>query len=94
MSARTCALLALLVVVMFGWGRVAGTTAASNRLGLPRITSPELFMEPETPPDVRFDQHGNRIDRAVGDYRVDRRGTLYEGHAPQAPLPRLKVPTT
>lgn len=103
MSARTCLLLALLVVVMFGWGRVAGSNTMSKRLGLPRITSvdrlplvgsPDLFLRPQAAPDVLRDFHGNEVERAVGDYRVDVRGNLYEGHPPVTPRPRLGTPGT
>ena len=37
----------------------------------------------------RVDLNGNEIDDAVGDYRVDGRGELYERHAPDTALPHL-----
>src|SRR5258706_10906623 len=37
----------------------------------------------------RVDLNGNEIDDAVGDYRVDGRGELYELHAPDVALPHL-----
>jgi hypothetical protein len=37
----------------------------------------------------RMDLNGNEIDDAVGDYRVDGRGELYERHAPDTALPHL-----
>jgi hypothetical protein len=30
----------------------------------------------------RLDRYGNPIERAVGDYRTDPRGDVYERHAP------------
>jgi hypothetical protein len=40
----------------------------------------------------RVDIYGNRIDQAVGDYRVDPRGDLYERHAPDSALLKLGPP--
>ena len=34
----------------------------------------------------RLDLYGNPIERAVGDYRTDRRGDLYERHAPDTAI--------
>jgi hypothetical protein len=42
--------------------------------------------------DSRVDLNGNEIDNAVGDYRVDRRGDMYERHAPDTALPHLGAP--
>jgi hypothetical protein len=42
--------------------------------------------------DPRVDLNGNEIDDAVGDYRVDRRGEMYERHAPDTALLRLTGP--
>ena len=43
--------------------------------------------------DPRVDLNGNEIDDAVGDYRVDRRGEMYERHAPDTALLHLGSPT-
>jgi hypothetical protein len=40
----------------------------------------------------RIDLNGNEIDDAVSDYRVDRRGEMYERHAPDTALLRLSAP--
>lgn len=37
----------------------------------------------------RIDLYGNQIDEAVGDYRVDPRGELYERHAPDTAVLKL-----
>ena len=42
--------------------------------------------------DPRVDLNGNEIDDAVSDYRVDRRGEMYERHAPDTALLRLAAP--
>jgi len=40
----------------------------------------------------RVDLNGNEIDDAVGDYRVDLLGEMYERHAPDTALPHLGEP--
>jgi hypothetical protein len=42
--------------------------------------------------DPRVDLNGNEVDDAVGDYRVDRRGEMYERHAPDTALLHLSAP--
>ena len=42
--------------------------------------------------EPREDLNGNEIDEAVGDYRVDRRGEMYERHAPDTALIHLSAP--
>lgn len=40
----------------------------------------------------QFDLYGNQIDEAVGDYRVDPRGDLYEQHSPDTAILKLGPP--
>jgi hypothetical protein len=42
----------------------------------------------------RVDRYGNPIETAIGDYRVDRRGEVYERHSPDTAVPHLGVPST
>lgn len=49
-------------------------------------TSEDGWAEP------RLDVNGNEIDEAVGDYRIDSRGEMYERHAPDTALLRLSAP--
>jgi hypothetical protein len=42
--------------------------------------------------EPRVDLNGNEIDTAVGDYRVDPRGEMYERHAPDTALIHLSAP--
>lgn len=42
---------------------------------------------------VRTDVNGNVIDDAVGDYRVDWSGDIYERHAPETEILKLPAPT-
>jgi hypothetical protein len=56
------------------------------------------WAEDEVPPsDGRafiLDRYGNRIEEAVGDYRVDPRGDIFERHSPSTAVPRLPDPST
>jgi len=45
-----------------------------------------------TPPKV--DVHGNEVDDAVGDYRIDVQGEIYERHSPQTEVSRLAPPVS
>jgi hypothetical protein len=42
---------------------------------------------------IRVDLYGNQIDDAVGDYRVDWSGDIYERHAPETAVLKLPSPT-
>ena len=42
----------------------------------------------------RMDMYGNPIETAIGDYRVDPHGELYERHSPDTAVTRLPVPST
>ena len=42
----------------------------------------------------RLDRYGNPIETAIGDYRVDPGGELYERHSPETAVARLPVPST
>jgi hypothetical protein len=48
------------------------------------------IADPYTQPE--FDVYGNQIDEAVGDYRIDPHGELYEQHAPDTALLKLGPP--
>ena len=47
---------------------------------------------PDPTESSRMDRYGNQIETAVGDYRIDRRGEMYERHSPETAVPRLDVP--
>ena len=42
--------------------------------------------------EPHLDLNGNEIDDAVGDYRVDQSGELYERHAPDTAILQLGAP--
>lgn len=46
----------------------------------------------DTVAEPALDVHGNQVDSAVGDYRVDSVGNLYERHFPETALQKLGAP--
>jgi hypothetical protein len=54
--------------------------------------TPALTQRGDDWAEPRVDLNGNEIDAAVGDYRVDMRGELYERHAPDTALIHLSAP--
>jgi len=80
------------------WGSVS--PAASSAAGGRDTTAVSDGVSGE-PSSVDGDRHqplvdlfGNEIERAVTDYRVDRRGAIYERHSPYTVVPRLGSPVT
>ena len=65
---------------------------------VPRTTTVIENISPAVPyrqndaVEPRFDLNGNEIDDAVGDYRIDARGEMYELHAPDTALLHLSAP--
>ena len=43
--------------------------------------------------EPRRDLYGNEIEDAVGDYRIDRRGDIYERHSPDTEVTQLAAPS-
>ena len=64
----------------------ADTTAVSD----PADGAELLWEAGET---GRVDRYGNPIETAIGDYRIDRSGEIYERHSPDTAVPRLGVPS-
>jgi len=64
----------------------AATTSVIDTKARELPTRVEEWAEP------RLDLNGNEIDEAVGDYRIDRRGEMYERHAPDTALLHLSAP--
>ena len=56
-----------------------------------RVTAAEVTREPDHR-NPRLDMYGNPIDPAVGDYRVDWHGDMYEWHAPDTAVLKLPSP--
>jgi hypothetical protein len=75
------------------WSAVRPATAFSIpelSAGIPTLTD-GLNEELDEP---RIDLYGNEIQDAVGDYRVDPGGDLYEGHSPDTEVLHLAPPKT
>lgn len=64
--------------------------------------TPAVFLSVETPREVNrpaagrplTDLNGNPVSRAVGGYRVDAQGDLYEEHNPDTAVLKLGSPTS
>jgi hypothetical protein len=52
----------------------------------------ELRSRSEDVAEPRVDLFGNDVEEAVGDYRIDPRGDVYERHSPETEVPRLAPP--
>jgi hypothetical protein len=61
------------------------TTAISDPL------NDEMMRRLERP--FLLDRYGNRIEPAIGDYRIDSRGDVFERHSPSTAIPRLPDPS-
>ena len=59
---------------------------------LPRDSRPAAQIHRVNQPNT--DIFGNRVDRAVGEYRVDVRGDLYEEHNPDTAILKLGPPSS
>lgn len=65
--------------------RFGGTTTISDVGGTPARGVHDR--------DVIVDRYGNPIEEAVGDYRVDPRGDIFERHSPATEIARLPDPS-
>jgi hypothetical protein len=90
--------MAVLIAVSNLWTKPAQTRQLHTTPQLGATTSVidaktrELPTHDEEWTEPRVDLNGNEIDAAVGDYRIDRRGEMYERHAPDTALLRLSAP--
>lgn len=91
--------LTVLIVVGGAWSAGASRRAeASAPTGtrsslMPAATnhSDAFALDAASPP--LLDLYGNEVDNAVGDYRIDIRGDLYERHSPGTEVTQLAAPT-
>jgi hypothetical protein len=73
---------------MNAWDQpVDGTTAVFERLGHHPLRGAGRATSP-----ARVDRYGNPVEPAVGEYRFDLNGEMYERHSPQTALPSLGRP--
>ena len=85
----------IIMATVFAGGTVWSAVArpvSSFQLVAPStgITDPDSAP---TPVEPRVDVYGNEIDDAIGDYRIDPRGDVYESHSPDTEVTRLNGPT-
>ena len=78
--------LTMLIVVAGAWSAGAGIVER------PGISALDL-LEPPAPPPPRMDLYGNEVEEAVGDYRIDFDGEVYERHSPDTEVSRLAGPS-
>ena len=91
--------LSVVVALSEGWvQRFAVHTQHAIAFSPPSTTSvldlgaPALPQRDDDWTEPQVDLNGNEIDEAVGDYRVDGRGEMYERHAPDTALIHLTAP--
>lgn len=101
MSSKVAAAVVFCIVLVFIAREIRGADdfPAGDSLfvaGDSRVLEGEAAFTPWndrlSPRPVLRDLYGNEIETAVGDYRFDPRGELYELHSPDTALPRLAPP--
>jgi len=90
---------AVLLLLLLGVGRGVWLARPSAQASLSGVTQATAIIEPnaESSRDhdfaaPRVDVLGNEVDDAVGDYRVDRAGDVYERHSPETEVAKLHPP--
>jgi hypothetical protein len=72
------------------WSAVVRPAAAFPFASSTAVTD---LLEPNAAASApRVDRFGNDIEDAVGDYRIDSGGDVYESHSPDTQVTRLNVP--
>jgi hypothetical protein len=94
-------LVASVMTVYDGLKSIGGVSPATDRYvtqGPPTptvsVVSDESSQVGDEDEDFSIDRFGNRIDRAIGDYRVDPRGDIFEWHSPSTAVSRLADPSS
>jgi hypothetical protein len=101
--ARIVMFLLFLAFLVIGRGMTDATrvAAAQPLVGPPPTTSVSMplldiqrnTIDPDKDLDVdqpKTDLFGNEVDDAIGDYRVDGKGDIYENHSPDTEVSRLR----
>jgi hypothetical protein len=95
-------LLWLTIVIAAAGGWNAGVSRPYVHLLAPHGTGTTQVLDDATYSDVsgadaaaepRVDLYGNEIEEAVGDYRIDVRGDIYERHSPETEVTQLAAPS-
>lgn len=85
---------AILLVSRSLWMSPADARPFSPRLDIPTtaVSNPDALPSLPSGVNPRTDLYGNQIDSAVGDYRIDIRGDIYEHHDPDTAVTALAPP--
>jgi hypothetical protein len=70
------------------WSAVVRPASSFDLEGL-NTSLTDLLNAVPTPVEPRVDVYGNEIQDAIGDYRIDPRGDVYESHSPDTEVMRL-----
>jgi hypothetical protein len=90
---------AVLLFLMLGVGRGVWQARPAAQASSHDVSPATAILEPNAElmrdhdfAAPRVDLFGNEIDDAVGDYRVDRTGDIYERHSPDTEVAKLRPP--
>jgi hypothetical protein len=79
------------------WLTILIVVAGAWSAGASSVERPEIGLlapaAPIAPPAPRLDLYGNEVEDAVGDYRLDFDGEVYERHSPDTEVARLASPS-
>jgi len=81
--------LTILIVVAGSWSAGA---ARPYDASAPLATYSDAFGAGAAAPP-RVDLYGNEVEEAVGDYRIDGRGDIFERHSPDTEVTQLGAPS-
>jgi hypothetical protein len=93
----------LTILIAVAAGLSGGGSRRHVHLLAPSATRTAPVLDDATHSDVfradaaaepRVDLYGNEVEAAVGDYRIDVRGGIYERHSPETEVTRLGAPAT
>lgn len=84
---------AILLISWSTWSTPAEATPFSPRaIPTTAVSDPDAHALSPSGMKPRLDLYGNQIDTAVGDYRIDIRGDIYEHHDPDTAVTNLAPP--
>jgi hypothetical protein len=92
--------LTILITVAGGWSggsrRYGHLLAPSTTWTTPVLDDARYsdVFRVEAAAEPRIDLYGNEIEDAVGDYRIDPRGDIYERHSPETEVTQLAAPSS
>jgi hypothetical protein len=94
-------LVASVLTVYDGLNSIGGVSPATDRYVTPGLSTPTISVVADESAALgqdddafSIDRFGNRIDKAIGDYRVDPRGDIFEWHSPSTAVSRLADPSS